>query len=226
MGVARTLLFFVFLFACIATFGQDTIKPENVPTLNRVAEEYDDLKWKFGIGFSLGAGLLVVWNVLGFRNILKTKVDEWLDKNLERHTGHKIETIKAALQEHARNAELKKKRVFVVSAANGQQVNVKKVFDGCGFPYDERSWVNIEDVPNLILGNVDILLLNDQIKAPLSEHQIESVIKKFGKDVGYFYLGDKRIKSDEYREKYDIDIDFAASTTRLEIGLLSLLKIR
>lgn len=220
------VLLLAFSMAAWVAVGQDTIIPANIPTLNRVAAEYDFWKWVFGIGITIASGLSIVWTIFGYKTILKTKIDDWLDKNLEKHTGQKIDTIKAAMQEFARNAELKKKRVLVISAASGQQANVKKVLDGCGFYYDDRSWVSINDVPNLVLGNVDVLLLNDQTDAPLAPDQIETVINKFRQNVGYFYLGNEIIDSKKYRKEYGIDIDFANSTTRLESGLLSLLKIR
>jgi hypothetical protein len=137
-----------------------------------------------------------------------------------------MDNIKAAVQEFEQINRLKQKKVVVISPTEGQQDNVKRVFDRCGFNYDENSWVSINNVQSLVLGKVDALLFNDQTDIELTDGQIESVMEKFKTNVGYFYLGDKRLKSDEYRRKYKIDLDFCNSITRLESGLLSLLKIR
>jgi hypothetical protein len=226
MSYLRIILVGVLLLGVVAGWGQETIKPENVATLNRIAEEYDRWKWIFGISVIVVAAITFVWNLLGFKTILQHKVNDWLDDKISKETGLKIESVKAALSEYARNAELKKKRILIVSGAEGQQANVKKVFDGCGFFYDANSWIHIDNLPGKTFGDVDILLFNDQTNHPLTEEQIEAAMKKFVTNVSYFYFGDKRIKSDEYRKTYKIDLDFCNSPTRLESGLLSLLKIR
>lgn len=220
-----TLIGFLTMWAC-AAWGQTAIEPKNIPTLNRIAEEYDQWKWIFGISVLAVAVITATWNFFGFKAILKNKVNDWLDEKISKETGIKIESVKAALSEYARNAELKKKRILVISAAEGQQANVKKVFDNCGFYYDKDSWVHVENILSLTLGNVDVLLFNDQNDLPLSEAQMESVMEKFKTNVGYFYFGDKILKSADYRRKHKIDLDFCNSPTRLETGLLSLLKIR
>lgn len=203
-------------------WGQNTIKPEHIPTLNRVAEEYDTYKWVFGIV----AAILAIWSFFGIKFFLKTKAEEWVMSKIAREADLKVEHVKAAVREFAHIAELKKKNILVISATEGQQANVKKVFDSCRFEYDENSWVTIDKVPALILGKTDVLLFNDQVDAPLSADQIEDTIKKFKNNVGYFYFGDKIIDSKRYRQEYKIDLDFCNSATRLETGLLSLLKIR
>lgn len=226
MSYFRIVLIGALLLGEVVGWGQTVIAPENISTLNRIAGEYDQWKWIIGITGIVVTALLVVWNIFGFKTLLKTKVNDWLDEKISKETGLKIESVRVALSEHARNVELKNKRIIVISAAEGQQANVKKVFDGCGFYYDKDSWINIDKTRTLTLGNVEVLLLNDQNDLPLSEPQIEAIMEKFKTNVGYFYFGDKRIKSDEYRKTYKIDIDFCNSASRLEAGLLSLLKIR
>lgn len=222
MNKIRLILMGVLVMGAVSGWGQEVLDPKNIPTLNRIAGEYDFWKWIFGIL----TVLISVWSFVGLRFFLKTKVNEWIDNEIAKKAGLKIEDLKSALAEYAHNAKLKQKKICVISAAEGQQANVKKVFDGCGFIYDENCWVDIAKVPALVLGNVDILLFNDQTSHPLSVDQIESVMEKFKTNVAYFYFGDKRLKSDDYRKEYKIDLDFCNSASRLEAGLLSILKIR
>jgi hypothetical protein len=222
MKYTKYLLVLCLLLMMRGAWGQDVINPENIPTLNRVADEYDCYKWLFGIASTI----LAIWSFLGLKFFVKTKAEEWVMAKIAKEADLKVEHVKSAVQEFARIAELKKKKVLVISAAEGQQGNVKQVFDKCGFFYDESSWLHAKDVPTLVLGKVDALLFNDQTNLPLKEEDIEAAMKKFTTNVGYFYLGDKRLQSDAYRQKYNIDLDFCNSTTRLEAGLLSLLKIR
>jgi len=200
----------------------DTIASKNVVALNRIAEEYDGYKWIFGIV----ASTLVLLIPLGLWVLLKTKAEEWVLAKIAKEAELKVEHVKSAVREFAKITELKTKKILVVSAADGQQGNIKKVFDGCEFAYDEKSWVNVNNVSSLVLGKVDALLFNDQVDLPLTTDQIEAIIRRFGTNVGYFYFGDKIIDSKKYRQEYKIDLDFCNSATRLETGLLSLLKIR
>lgn len=222
----RAFLILGMLLGAINGWAQDVIEPENIATLNRIAGEYDDWKWIFGISTTGLVVVLAAWNILGLKTLLKTKAEEWVMDKIAKEADLKVEHIKAAVREYAHIAELKKKNIWVISAAEGQQANVKKVFDGCGFAYDEKNWKHIDQINTLTLGNVDVLLFNDQPDLPLQVKQIEAVMEKFKTNVGYLYLGDKRLKSEEYRQEYKIDLDFCNSTTRLEAGLLSLLKIR
>jgi len=217
----KTLVFGLLLVAC-GVWAQDVVKPENIPTINRVAEEYDTYKWIFGIA----TAVLAIWSFFGLKFFVKSKAEEWVMGKIAKEADLKVEHVKSAVQEYALNAKIKQKKVLVISTGEGQQDNVKRVFDKCSFAYDDSSWVAIHKVDTLVLGKVDALLFNDQTDLPLSEAQIEFVMEKFKTNVGYFYLGDKRLKSDEYRQKYKIDLDFCNSITRLEAGLLSLLKIR
>jgi len=212
--------------AAASVCAQDIIEPSNIQTLNRIAGEYDSWKWIYGISYSVLLIVMAAWNFFGLKNLLKTKAEEWVMGKIAREADLKVEHVKAAVREYAQIAELKKKNIWVISAAEGQQANVKKVFDGCGFSYDEKNWKHIDHVENITLGNVDVLLFNDQADLSLSDKQIESVIEKFKTNVGYFYFGDKTIDSKKYRREYKIDLDFCNSATRLEAGLLSLLKIR
>lgn len=222
----RLALLAAVMLLAASVCAQDVIEPSNIRTLNRIAGEYDTWKWVFGISTSVLGVIMIAWNVFGLKTLLKTKAEEWVMAKIAREADLKVEDVKAAVREYAQIAELKKKNIWVISAAEGQQANVKKVFDGCGFSYDEKNWKHIDHMETLTLGNVDVLLFNDQPDLPLTDKQIESVMEKFKTNVGYFYLGDKRLKSDEYRQKYKIDLDFCNSSTRLEAGLLSLLKIR
>ena len=136
----------------------------------------------------------------------------------------KIENLKDALAEYAQTAELKKKRIMVISAAEGQQVNVKQIFDKCGFVNAE--WKSIEGLAQLILNNIDLVLLNDQPDSPLSQTQIESVLKKFKTNVAYLYFGPNNLPIRDYRTQYPkLNLGLCNSPDRLETGILSLLKI-
>ena len=199
--------------------GQEVLKPENIPTLNRIAEKYEFLLWVF----SITAAILAIWSFFGLKFFVKTKAEEWVLNQIAKETDLKVEHLKAAILEFASIAGLKKKKITVMSAVKGQQANVKKVFDDCGFTNFE--WENIADLSGLVLKDTAVILLNDQLEQPLSENQIESVFGHFKTNVGYFYFGDKTLKSKEYREKFRITLDFCNSSTRLESGLLSILKI-
>lgn len=203
----------------IAGIGQEELKPENIPTLNRIAEEYEFWLWVF----SIVAAILTIWSFFGLKFFVKTKAEEWILNKIAKEADLKVEYLKAAIHEFAGIAKLKKKKITVISAVEGQQANVKKVFDECGFTNFE--WKNIADLLSIVLENTAVILLNDQLEQPLNEAQIESVFDHFKTNVGYFYFGNKRLKSEEYREKYKITLDFCNSSTRLESGLLSILKI-
>ncbi len=224
MRYIRTFLVFGLLIVVVGgVCGQDNIKPDNIPNLNRIAEEYDYWKWVLGIA----TAVLAIWSFFGLKFFVKTKAEEWVLAKIAKEAELKIENLKSAIGEFARIADFKKRKILVISAEEGQQANVKKVFDGCGFAYEGHSWITIGKVPTLVLGEVDVLLFNDQPDLPLSIEQIESVMEKFKTNVGYFYFGDKILtKSAEYRKTMKIDLDFCNSITRLEAGLISLLKIR
>lgn len=222
MHYRKMVLVFGLMLISSLAWGQDTLAHENIPTLNRIAGEYDRYKQIF----SIVAGVLILLTPLGFWVLLKTKAEEWVLNKIAKEAGLKVEHVKSAVGEFAHIAELKKKKILVISAADGQQDNVKKVFSKCGFAYGSGTWVNISGISTHVLVDADVLLFNDQIEFPLSEVQIESTIQKFKTNVGYFYFGDKQLPSKEYRQKYQIDLDFCNSATRLEAGLLSLLKIR
>lgn len=217
-----TLLTLGMLIVSGAVIGQVAIPKENIPTLNRIAQEYDTWKWVFGIT----ASVIGIWSFFGLKFFVKSKAEEWIMQKIAKEANLGIEHLRSAISEYSKIAALKKKTVWVISAAQGQQANVKKVFDACGFAYDDKSWVHVDSADSLVLGNVDVLLINDQHDLPITEHQLESIIARFTTNVGYFYFGDKMINSKEYRQKYNIDLDFCNSGTRLETGLLSLLKIR
>lgn len=203
----------------IAGIGQEGLKPENIPTLNRIAEEYEFWLWVF----SITAVILAIWSFLGLKFFVRTKAEEWVLNEIAKTSELEVEHLRAAIHEFASIAGLKKKGITVISADKGQQANVKKVFDDCGFSNFE--WVSIGDLTSLVLNDTAVVLLNDQLEQPLSEGQIESVIRHFKTNVSYFYFGDKKIKSDEYRREHKVILDFCNSATRLEAGLLSILKI-
>lgn len=202
-----------------AGIGQEVLKPENIPTLNRIAEEYEFWLWVF----SITAAILAIWSFLGLKFFVRTKAEEWVLNQIAKTSELKVEHLKAAIHEFASIAGLKKKKITVISAATGQQANVKKVLDKCGFTNFE--WENIADLSGLVLKDTAVVLLNDQLEYPLSEGQIDSVFDHFKTNAGYLYFGDKKLDSKEYREKYKITLDFCNSSTRLEAGLLSILKI-
>lgn len=203
----------------IAGMGQEVLKPENIPTLNRIAEEYDFWLKAFGIV----AAVLSIWSFFGLKFFVKGKAEEWILNKIAKEAELKVEHLKAAIHEFATIARLKKKKITVISSAKGQQANVKKVFDDCGFVNFE--WADIADLSDILLNDTAVILLNDQLEQPLSVVQIESAFDHFKTNVGYFYFGDKTLDSKEYREKFKITLDFCNSSTRLEAGLLSILKI-
>lgn len=203
-------------------FGQSTsIDPQNIPTLNRIAGEYDNLKWIFGIS----ASVLAIFSFFGLKIFVKTKAEEWVLGKIAKESELKIEHIKSAIREYARIAELKKKKIMVVSAVAGQQNNVKKVFDGCGFSNIE--WKSIGDLPGLVLQSIDLILLNDQPEHPLTRDQIENVIEQYKTNVAYQYFGPKNdLPIGDYRKRYlQLNLGLCNSADRLETGILSLLKI-
>ena len=216
------LVMTLLLVAAGGVWGQDTIKPSNIPTLNRMAEEYDLWKWVFGVL----TAVLTVWSFLGLGFYLKTKVNGWLDDQIAKKGDLKIEQLKAALAEYSTVAELKKeKRILVISATEGQQANVKKVFDGCKFT--NFYWKSMADLPGFVLDKTDLILINDQPELPLSQSQVEEIFKKFKTNVSYQYFGPKNtLPIGEYRKTYpQINLGLCNSADRLETGILSLLKI-
>ena len=209
------------LFVTSTMSAQSVIKEQNIDTLNRIAEVYNNYKWIIGII----TPIVVFLGFWGTKSYLKNGIKDWVEDEIAKRAGIKVDDLKAVIAEQANINKLKKKIIWVISADSGQQANVKKVFDNCGFFYDEKTWINIQDAKGLKLSNVDVLLFNDQPQKPLEESQIAEVIASFKKDVAYFYFGDKHIKSVDYRKAYDIEIDFCNSKSRLEDGLLKLLKI-
>lgn len=201
-------------------WGQDTIPQSNIPTLNRIAGEYDFWKLVFGIA----AAVLAIWSFFGLNFFVKTKAEEWIVQKIAKEANLTVENLKSAIKEYAHIAELKKKKILVVSAAEGQQT-LKKVLDGCGFSNFE--WVSISGVTNIVLQNTDLLLLNDDLEKPLSRDQIESVFEKFKITVAYQYFGPKNdLPIAAYRTTYrGINLGLCNSADRLETGILSLLKI-
>ncbi len=202
---------------CVAQ--SDTIPSTKIPTLNRIADEYDTWKWVFGIA----ASVLAVLTPLGLWVLLKTKTNDWVMEKIAKEADLKIAHLKAAVGEFGHIAELKKKKILVVSLAEGQQGVVKKVFDGCGFTAFD--WKSISQTQSLVLDKTDLILFNDYADSQLSEAQIEAVIQRFKTNVAYFYFGPKRLKDAGYRKDYGIAIDFCNSPSRIEAGILSLLKI-
>lgn len=223
MRYLRLIMTLCLMVIGAAGIGQEVLKPENIPTLNRIAEEFEFLKRTFGYGVVALAILNFLGLIIFVRFFVKTKSEEWVLKQIAKEAELKVEHLKAAIHEFASIAGLKKKKITVISAAMGQQANVKKVLDKCGFTNFE--WENIADLSGLVLKDTAVVLLNDQLEYPLSEGQIESVFNHFKTNAGYLYFGDKTLKSKEYREKYKITLDFCNSSTRLEAGLLSILKI-
>jgi len=201
--------------------SMDTIPKEHILTLNRIAGEYDF--WK--MVFSITAVILAIWNFVGLKFFVKMKAEEWVLSKIAKEADLKVEHVKSAVHEFARIAHLKKKKITVISENIGQQNNVKKVFDGCGFSSFE--WKSIADLPGLVLQNTDLILLNDQPDHPLIRVDIESVFEKFKTNVAYQYFGPKNdLPIGEYRKKHpNINLGLCNSADRLETGLISLLKI-
>lgn len=213
-------MFLCCFLAAAACFAQpDEIPKEQIPTLVRIAEEYDFWKWVF----SVITVVLAVWSYFGLKLFIKTNAEEWVLAKIAKEADLNVVHVKSAVREFAHIAELKKKPILVVSAGEGQQQNVKKVLDACGFTHYD--WKSIGDVPTLVIQNTSVILLNDQLDSPLTEAQLESVMDKFKANVGYCYFGDKRIKSDEYRQRWKISLDFSNSDTSLEAALIRILKI-
>lgn len=210
-----------FLSFCVLLYGQDTIPSAKIPTLNRIAEEYDDYKWVFGIA----ASVLAVWSFFGLKFFVKAKAEEWILAKIAKEADLKVEFVKAAVSEFGKIADLKKKKILVLSATEGQQGDLKKVFDGCGFANVE--WENIAKLSGLVLKGVDLILLNDQPELRLTRGQIEDVFEKFQSNVTYQYFGpDNQLPVGEYRKKYPkFLLGLCNSADRLETGILSLLKI-
>lgn len=207
---------------CCPLLGQTVaLEPGNIPTLNRIAGEYDFWKWIFG----LAAVLLAIWSFFGLRFFLRTKVNDWVDIEIAKKAGLKIETLKDALAEYARTGELKKMKILVLGIGDGQEGNVKKMLDKTGFSNYE--WGNISNISTIVLKNVHLLLLNDQPGTPISQTQIDDTIEKFGKDVACLYFGPKHpLPINEYRSKQPLlNLGLCNSADRLETGILSLLKI-
>ena len=221
MSFRKTILFVSMSLIAGSIWGQDTINPQHIPTLNRIATEYDTWKWVIGIA----TAILAIWSFFGLRYFIKAKAEEWVLKEIEKEAGLKVEHLKDALAEYARVVEIKKKKILVLSAAEGQQNNVKKILDQNGFT--ELEWEDISKAPTLVLQNVKLLIINDQPELPVTQTQIDQVIEKFGKNVACLYFGPKHpLPIAEYRKQNPLlNLGLCNSADRLETGILSLLKI-
>ena len=219
----KLLLFFCLMMVVSGVWGQsDTvIVRDNIPTLNRIASEYTT--WK--LIFLITTTVLAIWSFFGVRFFIKTKANDWIEQEIAKKAGLKVEILKDALAEYARVAELKKKKILVLSAADGQQGNVKKILDNAGFSNVE--WGNIANTPTMVLNNVHILLLNDQPNVAISQQQIETTIDKFGSNVAFMYFGPQNfLPVGDYRKKNPrLIIGLCNIPDRLETGILSLLKL-
>jgi len=224
MGYIRIFLVFGLLLAVSSgVCGQtvDTFAKKNISILNRIAGEYDFWKNVFGII----AAVLAILTPIGLWVLLKTKVEDWVLSKIAKEADLKVEHVKSAVREFAHISELKEKKITVISADAGQQNNVKKVFDGCGFSNYE--WKSIDDLSGFVLQNTDLILFNDQPEHPLTRDQIESAFRQFKTNVAYQYFGPKNdLPIGDYRKQYpQINLGLCNSADRLETGILSLLKI-
>jgi hypothetical protein len=219
----KLLLFFCLMMVVSGVWGQtDTvIVRDNIPKLNRIASHYTTLEFIFLIG----PIVLVVLNYFGMQFFIKTKANDWIEQEIAKKAGLNIDILKDVLAEYARVAELKKKKILVLSAVDGQQGSVKNILDKVGFSNVE--WENIANTPTIVLNNVHILLLNDQPEDAISQEQIETTIDKFGKDVAFMYFGPQNsLPVGDYRKKNPrLIIGLCNIPDRLETGILSLLKL-
>lgn len=200
---------------------RDSIPQDNIQALNHVAGLYKT----YYIALKI---IIILLPVLGFLGFLGLK--HWISSSVVDLFAKKMEmdkdSLKSILSEYAETVRLKKKVIWVISNEDGQRPNIKKVFDKCGFHYDENCWKNISQLETITPLKVDLVLLNGTGSHPLSEEQIEEVVKKFTNSVGYFGFMDKNLEnSKDLKVKYGIDIDFCNNDSRLEAGLLSILKI-
>jgi hypothetical protein len=201
----------------MAQAHRDTIVTENIPVLNQIAKDYNWGKWVLGA--------LVILVPFGVKFYLKSSVNEWVEKEISKKSGLKIEDLKTALADYIKNGELKKKKILILSQGDGQQGNVKKILDACSF--SSYSWKNIKELPTLVLDGADLVLLNDQPDAPISEDEITKVMGKFKTNVSYLYFGpNNTLPIGQYRKQYPLlALGLCNSSDRLETGILSLLKI-
>lgn len=211
----------LFLLLTVSTLSaqRDTIPQDNIHALNNVAGLYKT--WHDILPLILFLFSVIVF--FGLNHRLSSSIVDLFAKKMEVDK----DTLKSIIDEYAKTVSLKKKVIWVISNEDGQRPDIKKIFDKCGFHYDENCWKNISQLESLTLRKVDLLLLNGTGSHPLSEEQIEEVVKKFTKSVGYlcFVEGDRRIDSGKLKVKYGITIDFCNNDSRLEAGLLSILKI-
>ena len=222
------LAVFFLLGGSIDAFGQeetkDSVTLERIEKLEKVAEEYLEIKriWTpVGIGI---AALAVVLAAMGIRNYatfekrvkkkLDEKADEVLREGLAERLGTSSEVLRFALHKFETLVKIRQKKLLIVNSnADAQYKAITKVLDGEEFKrYD---FISAEKLSSSVIKGNHLLIINDMVESEFSEERIVSMLNAYAKEISFLYFGPNRVKVDRKFGLYFAN-SYASLISRIE----------